>query len=70
MTDYQRACSPKGPEMTEEITAEDRETMYEYLEELRESGVTNMFGAAPYLAERFDMPVRDAREVLQDWMSR
>jgi len=55
--------------MAEEITAEDRETMYEYLEELRDSGVTNMFGAAPYLAERFDMPKRDAREVLSDWMN-
>ena len=40
----------------------------EYLDELRESGVTNMFGAAPYLAEEFGIDIRVARQVLSYWM--
>jgi hypothetical protein len=40
----------------------------EYLDGLRESGVTNMFGAAPYVADAFDLDIRRAREVLQYWM--
>jgi hypothetical protein len=39
-----------------------------YLDELRESGVTNMFGAAPYLAEEFELDKRESREVLAYWM--
>jgi hypothetical protein len=41
---------------------------FEYLDELRESGATNMFGAAPYLTEEFDMNVRASRSVLTQWM--
>ena len=39
-----------------------------YLEELRQSGVTNMFGAAPYLANEFGLSKREARDILLDWM--
>ena len=41
---------------------------YEYLEELRQSGVTNMFGASPYLVSRFGLGRREARKVLSNWM--
>ena len=41
---------------------------YIYLEDLRRSGVTNMFGASPYLANEFNISERDARKVLADWM--
>jgi len=41
---------------------------YEFLDELRESGATNMFGAAPYLAEEFGMGKHEARKVLSGWM--
>lgn len=40
-----------------------------YLDELRESGATNMFGAAPYLSNAFGLPLRDARLVLSYWMT-
>lgn len=40
-----------------------------YLEELRKSGVTNMFGATPYLMEEFGLSSSDAKEILLDWMS-
>lgn len=40
-----------------------------YLNELRDSGVTNMFGAAPYLATEFGLDKKGAREVLNEWMN-
>lgn len=41
---------------------------FEYLMELRDSGVTNMLGAAPYLVEAFDIEEKEAKEVLMRWM--
>lgn len=40
----------------------------EYLDMLRNSGMTNMFGAAPYLAESFNISKTNARKVLEYWM--
>lgn len=40
----------------------------EYLDNLRESGVTNMFGAGSYLQEEFGLNKTDARNVLTYWM--
>jgi len=39
-----------------------------YLDELIESGVTNMFEAAKYLVEEFGMEWLEAKEILQHWM--
>ena len=39
-----------------------------YLEKLRRSGVTNMFGAVPYLVEEFGISRNEARKILSDWM--
>ena len=40
-----------------------------FLDDLRESGVTNMFGASPYLQDAFpELTKLDAREVLFYWM--
>jgi hypothetical protein len=40
-----------------------------YLDELRESGETNMFGARPYLMEEFDeLSKTEAEVVLTYWM--
>ena len=36
----------------------------DYLMALRDSGVTNMWGAAPYLQEYFDIPYADAKSIL------
>jgi hypothetical protein len=41
---------------------------YQYLEVLRESGVTNMFGASTYLVEDFGLKSREARKILVSWM--
>lgn len=39
-----------------------------YLEKLRRSGITNMFGAAPYLAAEFGIKIGEARAILAEWM--
>ena len=44
------------------------EKMLEYLDELRESGETNMFGAGPYVAAEFNLSRTEAREVCIYWM--
>ena len=40
----------------------------EYLDGLRESGVTNMFGAGAYLEKEFNLSQREARAILSYWM--
>ena len=42
--------------------------MHTFLNDLRDSGVTNMFGAAPYLQNEFGLDKREARQVLANWM--
>ena len=39
-----------------------------FLEKLRRSGVTNTFGATPYLMEEFGIDRREATKILSDWM--
>lgn len=41
---------------------------YKYLERLRQSGVTNMFGAAPWLENRFGIEKNLAYDVLANWV--
>ena len=40
----------------------------DYLDDLRESGVTNMFGAGSYLESAFGLTRGNAREILKSWM--
>lgn len=49
------------------ITEQEKE-MFDYLNDLRASGVTNMFGASPYLVDEFDIDKYEARKVLSKWM--
>lgn len=42
--------------------------VFEFLDALRESGVTNMFGAVPYILDEFDIERSRARTHLTDWM--
>ncbi len=41
---------------------------YVYLENLRRSGIVNMFGAVPYLNEYYP-DIENASEVLMSWMN-
>ena len=45
-----------------------RDEVFEYLDALRESGITNMFGAAPYLMEEFGFDKQEASRWLVEWM--
>ncbi len=47
---------------------EDRRDEYNYLESVRRTGLINMCGAAPHLAEAFDLDRNTAREIVLDWM--
>lgn len=54
-------------------SAENRATAkyFAYLERLRKSGVTNMYGAVPYLQREFSELTHDharAHEILTAWM--
>lgn len=39
-----------------------------YLENLRRSGETNMYGAVPYLMKEFPLDYHTAIKILADWM--
>ena len=39
-----------------------------YLENLRRSGETNMYGAVPYLEVAFKLKKEEATKILSDWM--
>lgn len=41
---------------------------YTFLDNLRESGVTNMFGAGQYVEEAFSIGKTEARKFLSGWM--
>lgn len=41
---------------------------FKYLEELRQSNETNMFGAVPYLQNKFNLNRYEAKFILKLWM--
>jgi len=41
----------------------------QFLDDLRESGVTNMFGASPYVEDMFEVSRRDSKNILVYWMN-
>ena len=49
--------------MNEEMTG-----YFEYLDDLRESGTTNMFGAGAYLINEFGITRKEASKILSEWM--
>lgn len=45
-----------------------KQEILEYLDHLRESGATNMFGAGPYVQEEFGLDRREAKAAVMEWM--
>ncbi len=45
----------------------DKEVMFKYLDDLRETGETNMAGAGPWLQNKFWLDKDEARAVLKEW---
>ena len=56
-------------ERMEREEREELETKFKFLDGLRESGVTNMFGATPYLKRAFpDLKRTEASDIIAMWM--
>lgn len=45
-----------------------QEQVNRFLDDLRETGVTNMYGAGPYIQEIFNVTRYDAKRYLIKWM--
>jgi hypothetical protein len=45
-----------------------KEAIADFLLQLRDSGITNMWGAAPYLMDQFGMNRYEAKDALLDWI--
>ena len=48
--------------------SEEELGVFEYLDDLREEGVTNMYGAVPYIREEFGCDKYKAKAFLLKWM--
>lgn len=48
--------------------SELKEKVFCFLDDLRESGITNMFGAASYVEDEFGLDKRGAKALLVEWM--
>jgi hypothetical protein len=46
----------------------DKQEVFMFLSELRSTGSTNMFGAAPLIEEFFGVDRKVARQLLKEWM--
>ena len=54
--------------MKNKETEQEVKEVFSYLESLRDSGATNMFGASPYLTEEFGFDKKTASNYLILWM--
>lgn len=50
-------------------TENENQFIFDFLDDLREQGSINMFGAAPVLREVFGLGRRESQIVLQEWMT-
>jgi hypothetical protein len=50
-------------------TTEQEQEVLEYLNMLRITGVTNMFGATPYIEAEFGLDKKESRRLLSLWMN-
>jgi len=46
----------------------DKQVYFDYLISLRDSGVTNMFGAGAYLEREFGLSRYEAKDILLEWI--
>jgi hypothetical protein len=50
------------------MTDNFKESVFKFLDDLRESGAVNMFGAGQFVQEAFDVDRREARTLVGEWM--
>ena len=55
-------------ETTRKTTPQEKQVM-EYLNLLRDSGITNMFGASIYIQTEFAIEKKEATRILSLWMN-
>ena len=53
--------------MEETINMADEQQVFKYLHTVRDSGVINMFGEPAYVAEHFDIPMKEATDLFWKW---
>jgi len=46
-----------------------RADVFKYLDELRDSNITNMYGATPFIQAKFGLEKSTARNYLTDWIT-
>jgi hypothetical protein len=46
----------------------NKQEVFEYLSDLREAGLTNMFGAVPWLETQFGIDRTQGRDLLLEWI--
>jgi len=54
-------------EPTGRIYSVNREAVFRFLNELRESGQVNMLGALPLITETFGCSLSESRRLFRDW---
>ena len=47
---------------------EFKDEYFDFLVDIRDSGVTNMWGAGPYLEDEFNLTKQEAKDVLLAWI--
>jgi len=50
------------------MVVSEKEMMFEYLEDLRESAEVNLFGSGTYLQSAFGLSRYEAKDVVMEWM--
>ena len=55
--------------MAERQSTIEEQEVFEYLNDLRESGATNMFGAPPYVEREFSISKSESRKIVSLWMN-
>ena len=50
-------------------TTDQEQEVLEFLNILRDSGATNMFGAVPYIKDEFELDSKEAKCLLMLWMA-
>jgi hypothetical protein len=50
------------------MSEEKKERMFSFLDNLRDSGICNMFGAGAYLEEMFGISKRESKAIVLEWM--
>lgn len=61
-------CFEQNSEFDGEIVESTLEEKFEFLDAVRDSGITNMYGASPFLEARFGISATEAKQVLVEWM--